>query len=64
LRRNLRGELAEAFPKYPVEGWEWMDDVGERPQRSAEFDRQHELAHDLAREWLQQSIAVRSTLAI
>ncbi len=48
LRRSLRGELGQAVPEYPVEGWEWMDDVGKRLQRSAEFDCQHELAHDLA----------------
>ena len=47
--RDLRGELVQAFPEHPVEGWERVDDVGERLQRSAQLDRQHELAHDLAR---------------
>src|SRR5207248_4242526 len=44
----LRSELAQAFPEHPIEGREWMDDVGERLQRSAQLDRQYELAQDLA----------------
>jgi len=39
----LRGELVQAVPKHLVEAWEWVDDVGERLQRSAQLDRQHEL---------------------
>ena len=34
--------------KNPIEGGEWVNDVGEGRQRSPQFDRQHELAHDFA----------------
>src|SRR5215211_1576289 len=49
LQRRLRGEFAQASAEYAVEGWKWVDDVGERLQRNAQLDREHQLAHDLAR---------------
>src|SRR6476619_7224942 len=51
LSRYLRSEFPQALSKHPVEGWKWMDDVGERLQRSAHLDRKHELAEDFARTW-------------
>src|ERR671913_1776642 len=54
LDSRFRGELFEARAQNPVEGWEWMNDVGERVQRRAQLDREHELAHDLARTWSDQ----------
>src|SRR4051812_24383286 len=47
-RRHFRRQLAETLPKYAVEGWERMDDVGERRQRRGQLDREHELAQDFA----------------
>src|SRR4029078_12597803 len=44
----LRGELFEGCAKDAVEGRERMDHVGERVQRGAQLDREHELSHDLA----------------
>src|SRR5829696_2242563 len=49
LLPRLRGEFVQAFSEYAVEGWKRVDDVGERLQRNAQLDREHELAHDLAR---------------
>jgi hypothetical protein len=49
LGTGLRSELGQAFPTHPVEGWERVDDVGERRKRRAPLDRQHELSRDLAR---------------
>ena len=49
LQRHLRCEFLQAFPKHPIKGWKRVDDVGERLQRRAQLDRQHELAQDLAR---------------
>ena len=34
-----RGELLQAFAKHAVEGWEWVNHVGERLQRRALLDR-------------------------
>src|SRR3954453_13397912 len=49
LQRRFRGEFVKASAEYAVERWKWVDDVGERLQRNAQLDREHELAHDLAR---------------
>ena len=38
----------QAFAQHPVEGRERVDDVGERVQRRAQLDREHEFAQDLA----------------
>jgi hypothetical protein len=39
LQRRLGGEFLQASPEYAVEGWKWVDDVGERLQRNAQLDR-------------------------
>ena len=49
MLRRFRGELFQGLPKHPVERWEWVNDVGERFQRRAQLDRQHELADYLPR---------------
>src|SRR5262245_17120638 len=46
---DLRGELLQTLSKHAIEGWERVDDIGERFQRSTELDRQHELAQNLSR---------------
>ena len=48
LHSRFRGELFDRCAKHPVEGWERMNDVGERFQRRRHLDRAHELDHDLA----------------
>ena len=48
LREDVR-DLHHLTGHYPIKGWEWMDDVGERLQRGTELDCQHQLAEDLAR---------------
>src|SRR5918998_1429723 len=57
VQRPLGGEFLQASSEYAVERWKWMDDVGEHPQRNAQLDREHELAHDLARTWSNQQRA-------
>jgi len=42
--RCLRGELPETLSQHAVEGGEWVDDVRERTQRSAQLGGQHEFA--------------------
>src|SRR5262245_18399038 len=46
---DLRGELLQALSKHAIEGWERVDDIGDRFQRSTELDRQHEFAQDRTR---------------
>src|SRR5438045_2347246 len=45
---GLRGKVGEAFAKHAIERRERMDDVGERRERYARLDGQHELADDFA----------------
>src|SRR5262245_30589888 len=58
---DLRGELLQALSKHAIEGWERVDDIGERFQRSTELDRQHELAQDLTRTGSHQGRADQHT---
>jgi hypothetical protein len=48
LHSHFRRELFDCCAKHPVEGWERMNDVGERVERRPQLDGEHELALDLA----------------
>src|SRR5215218_7213779 len=58
---GFRRKLGETLPEHAVEGWKWVNDIGEGRKRDPRFDREDELADDLARPWRDQRRADQHT---